>query len=183
MYSLWNTENKSKLPPLIWQAPLAVCSLQKYLNPSSFFSLNFFTISNCRCFSECYEKLWWREGRCNLLSCIKTSLFFQTKKYLQYYFLKYIAVLPLFPHSLYQWCFRSPASSFSPAQCLSPRWTGGWPHCTQGWDAWRVWFGYQHQQGSLMLSEQDVSFQTQYFIFFFASEGNEPVGQTYLGKW
>lgn len=44
-----------------------------------FFFLKFFTISNCRWFSECYEKLWGREGRCNLLSYIKTSLFSDQK--------------------------------------------------------------------------------------------------------
>lgn len=41
--------------------------------------LKFFTISNCRCFSACYEKLWGREGRYNLLNYIKPSLFSDQK--------------------------------------------------------------------------------------------------------
>lgn len=159
MYSLWNTESKSKLPPLMWQAPLAACSLPKYLIPHSFFSLNFLPFQIVDAFQHVMRSFGGERADTTFWATLNRA-FFQNKKSLQGYFLKSIAVLPLFPHFLHQWCFSSPASSFSPALCLCPRWRAGWPHSMQCWDDWTVWLGYQHQQGSLMLSEQGASFQT-----------------------
>lgn len=145
----------------------------KIPKPLVFLLLKFLTISNCRCFSACYEKLWGRESRYSLLSYNKSSLFFQTKKCLQDYFLKSVSVLPLFPH-LIPVAFHS---SFSYAPCLSPGWRAGWPHCTQCWESGL----------GIRISKAAWCFQSKVYPFkhsiLFSSDDNEPVGQTYLGQW
>ena len=120
-----------------------------------------------------------REGRYGLLNYTKTSLS-HTKKALQGYFLKSIAALPFFPHFLHQHCFSSPASSFSPALCLSTQAEGRLatsrpalrrpdspvrkPHISISMAGARA----------RCSQRQGVSFQTRYFI----SDGNEPVEKT-----
>lgn len=114
MYSLWNTENKSKLPHLIWRSPLAACFLSKYLSPWSFFSLNFFTISNCRCFSACYEKLWGGE-RADTTSWVTLKpVFFSDQKVSSRLFLEIYCSLAFIPTFLTPVVFQLPSILFQP---------------------------------------------------------------------
>lgn len=130
--------------------------------PKPLVFLNFFTIYNCRCFSACYEKLWGREGRYNLLSYIITSLFSDQKVFSRL-FLEIYCSLAFIPSFLTPVVFQLPSILSQP--CLVP------VSQVQGRLAtlhpalrWLDRFGYQNQQGSLMLSEQGVSFQTVFYL-------------------
>lgn len=140
--------------------------------------LTFFTISNCRCFSACYEKLWGRDGRYNFLNDTEPSLFSDQKVSSRLFLEIYCS--PAFIHT-----FITPVVFQLPSILLALLCA----YLPGGGQAGHIPPSAEMTgQSGLGISNSKAAscFQSKVYPFkhsiLFTSDGNDPVGQTHLGQ-